>query len=140
MFHRMEDDQYEGGGTGTKSNGNALKSINRAFRKMRRFLVRWYLIIFFELYPKEQNIPYTPEGEIMRKYLGWAVIAHCTFVVSSSLFVGFQSTSINIGLACWSYSLYLTLNQWQIWLYIIFLGGSIFIGMTYGLISCVLWS
>jgi hypothetical protein len=86
----------------------------------------------FFLYPKEDLIPFYKQGEVMKRTLGWACMAHCLFFTTSLAFVGFQSTIYNCILACWSYSLYLTLNQWQVWLYIIFLGGCITMGIMFG--------
>ena len=66
---------------------------------------------------------YTKEGDKMRLVVALAVALHIVFFIGCVVEIGFYSSAMNLALALWSFSLYLTLDTWKIFLYIIFMIG-----------------
>jgi hypothetical protein len=81
------------------------------------------LTVLFALYPKEKAVSYTKEGDKMRLVVALAVALHIVFFIGCVVEIGFYSSAMNLALALWSFSLYLTLDTWKIFLYIIFMIG-----------------
>ena len=95
--------------------------------------VRVFRKIFKTLYPINAKTAWTSQGKWLRTCIGVAVFLHCFFFIFSLALVGFPSMIINLMLASWSYSVYLTLNEWKVCLYFFFLMSSTFTGLVYGL-------
>ena len=76
---------------------------------------------------------WTTQGKWLRSTIGCACILHILFFVFSLAFVGFPSMIINLILASWSYSVYLTLNEWKVLLYFLFLAAATLSGLIYGI-------
>ena len=89
--------------------------------------------IFMRLYPAQKKHAWTKQGQWLRTMLGTACAAHILFFVVALAFVGFQTMLVNLVLASWSYSVYLTLNQCSVFLYIFFLMAATFIGLFYSM-------
>ena len=95
--------------------------------------VKVFRKIFKNLYPINQKTAWTSQGKWLRRCIGIACFLHCFFFIFSLALVGFPSMIINLILASWSYSVFLTLNEWKVALYLFFLGASTFSGLFYGL-------
>ena len=95
--------------------------------------MRIFKKIFSKLYPAKMKYCWTTQGDWLRKMLGAAVICHCLFFIISLAIVGFWTMFINFILACWAYSVYLTMAEWSNLLYIIFLMAATLWGLFYGI-------
>ena len=62
-----------------------------------------------------------------------SVIGHLIFFVFALALVGFEPMIINLVLAAWSYSCYLTLKGWSVLLLMFFMAASTYHGMVYTL-------
>ena len=102
-------------------------------RNKEAFCIRVFRKLFQSLYPINQKSAMTSQGKWLRRCIGIAVFLHCFFFIFSLALVGFPSMIINLILASWSYSVFLTLNEWKVLMYIFFLGLSTFSGLFYGL-------
>ena len=89
--------------------------------------------MFKKAYPIYPKTCWTPEGCWLRTTIGCACILHCIFVIFSIAAVGFPSMIINLVLAAWSYSIYLTLVDWQLFVYFTLLVAATLTGFLYGL-------
>ena len=65
--------------------------------------------------------------------LTFALVAHLLFFIVALGLVGFQTMIIDFMLACWAYSVLLTLNECSIILYMFFLLSASFVGLFYGM-------
>ena len=107
--------------------------IERPKRNKDGCMSRLFKKIFFALYPSHPKKTWTKQGEWLRKMLLMAIILHCVFFIASLALIGFETMVINLLLCCWAYSVYLTLNQCSIILYIFFLLSGASCGLFYGL-------
>ena len=62
-----------------------------------------------------------------------ALVSHCIFFVLALALVGFETMLVDLLLASFAYSVYLTLNECSIFIYIFFLMSGTFIGLFYSL-------
>ena len=81
--------------------------------------------IFTNMYPKKLKPALTPEGQWLRKCVGWAVVLHILFFTFCLAFVGFLPMITNLFLAAFSYSVFLTLRECQVIVYIVMLLGAL---------------
>ena len=77
--------------------------------------------IFFRYYPQQKKKTETHEGEQFRFCLGLDTAVHVVLFFGSFAFVGFKSALINLALACWAYSCYLTMREKQAIFYVVLL-------------------
>ena len=87
--------------------------------------------IFFRLYPNKLKPADTHQGLYLRKVLRVLTFLHVLFFFVCLTIVGFLPMLSELGLSAWCYSCYLTLKEWQVILYMLFL----FIGLINGFIN-----
>ena len=80
-----------------------MKNLFKLFRK-----------IFANMYPRKMKPALTPEGQWLRKCVGWATVLHCLFFTFSLAFVGFLPMISNLFLATFAYSVFLTLRECEV--------------------------
>ena len=77
-----------------------------------------------KLYPIQAKRTWTKQGSWLRKIICACLIANLLFFVVSLAMIGFEPMAMNLILATWAYSVYLTMNELSIILYIVFLIGA----------------
>ena len=75
--------------------------------------------IFFWFYPSRPKFAHTKEGESMRRSLLLQVVLHLLFFIVGLAYIGFESMITEIIWGLWAYSVYLTLREMQILVYLI---------------------
>ena len=81
--------------------------------------VRLFIYIFLKMYPVKPKEAPTREGKVLRRLFGCFCILHVLSFVVCLAFIGFSRMMVELSLACFSYSAYLTLREWVICLYVI---------------------
>ena len=84
-------------------------------------IVMCFKRMFKTLYPIKMKEAKTPAGVSIRFLLRLVCVMHCLFFSFSLAFVGFRPMIVNLLMAAWSYSAFLTLRQWTIVLHLLFL-------------------
>ena len=79
--------------------------------------------LFKKLYPVNPKKAWTKQGIWLRRMIIVCLISHFVFFVVGLVMIGFEPMAMNIILAVWSYSVYLTLNELSIILYVILICG-----------------
>ena len=123
--YRPPQQQKRAGGA-LRSQGtffNSKKSATGACQKGCFLLLRKF---FSWLYPRRARKTRNNHSDWLRAYIGWSLVLHMFFFVISLIFVGFWPMIMNLLLATWAYSCYLTLRTSQIFFYICFLISAIF--------------
>ena len=87
--------------------------------------------IFFRLYPAALKPANTPEGLHLRKVVKWMLICHILFTFASFAFAIIFATMTGIIYSVWVYSVYLTLREWQVILYLL----TLIFGIIYGIFN-----
>ena len=90
---------------------------------------------FFKLFPSQPKKPETPEGEWMRCMSFITCIVHNGMFVLCLALVGFGAMIFNFLQAVWIYSVYLTLREREMIVYLILLLGQIAQAFCYLFIS-----
>lgn len=72
-------------------------------------------------YPSEAKKPLTPNGRRVHKTMICACTIHIILFLFSFAVVGFNSMMLNLVMACWTYSIYLTLREKQTIFYLLLL-------------------
>ena len=70
-------------------------------------------------FPGKMKRARTHEGDKLRWYVGATVFGHCIFFFVSLAIIGFIPMIENLLFAAWIYSVYLTLREWLLILYMI---------------------
>ena len=102
-------------------------------KKKGNICIRIFKKLFKTMYPAQMKKAWTRQGQWLRKVLLFAVFAHCIFFIVALALVGFQTMIIDFILASWSYSVFLTLNECSILIYLCFLSSATIIGLFYGM-------
>ena len=92
--------------------------------------LRMWRKLFVHMYPKKMKRTYTKQGRWLRQVIALCCGLHCVFFIITLAFVGFPPMIINLFLAAWSYSIYLTLREWTTVVYFFLLVLSISAGIT----------
>lgn len=91
--------------------------------------------LFKKMYPAGMKKARNDQSLFLRKSLKCATCAHIFFFIFSLAIVGFKPMIVNLALACWAYSCYLTFYKPSCILYIIFLFCATSSGVFYGMDS-----
>ena len=67
--------------------------------------------MFFSWYPAEGKTPQTAQGRKIRKTMILMCTIHIILFLFSFAVVGFASMFLNLIMACWTYSITLTLRE-----------------------------
>ena len=78
------------------------------------------------MFPKRAKKTRNNHSDWLRAYIGWSIVLHFMFFVLSLVFIGFWPMIMNLFLATWAYSCYLTLRNCTIFLYLCLLTSSAF--------------
>ena len=136
-----QDDNFENAGTTvpgtTDQNDDEFQNVNTQHRLKRKKTffnsrnstggwcgkqcVNCFKRLFKLMYPIKMKEAKTPAGQYIRFLLRLACVMHCLFFSFSLAFVGFRPMIVNLLMAAWSYSAFLTLRQWVIVFHLIFL-------------------
>ena len=109
----MDEDQY------LKVNGVTVKPKRKEKHQVRGCFQR----LFSKLYPVMPKRTWTKQGAWLRSMIVTCLVSHFVFFVVGLVMIGFEPMFMNLVLATWSYSVYLTLNEISIILYILLLIG-----------------
>ena len=88
------------------------------------------------MYPNKAKPADTYQGLYLRKVLRWLTVLHVSFFFVCLIIIGFLPMLNELGLACWAYSTFLTLKEWQVILYMLFL----FLGIVFGFLNIFAFS
>ena len=77
--------------------------------------------IFFQLYPSQKRQAYTEEGHWLRKMSLFAAIVHAGLTIMGLAMVGFMCMMFNALQLMIVYSVYLTLREREVWIYMFLL-------------------
>jgi hypothetical protein len=75
--------------------------------------------IFTNMYPRKLKPALTAEGQWLRKCVGWSTVLHIIFFAFSLAFVGFLPMISNLFLATFGYSVFLTLRECEVVVYLV---------------------
>lgn len=64
------------------------------------------------LYPREKREVFTKEAMYLQSLFGWVTVIHNVLFVFSLTLIGFLPMVESTLLSLWSYSVYLTMNEW----------------------------
>ena len=80
-----------------------------------------YLIkkFFYWFYPAQPKFCHTEEGKTLRRIMCWQVGLHTTAALISLAIIGFFSMISHMLWAMWTYSIYLSLREMQIIVYLV---------------------
>ena len=87
------------------------------------FCVRIFKKVMHKMYPPVPKIAWTTQGKWLRTMVGFFCIMHVIFFVVALAITGFGPMMASMFLSIWSYSCYLTLREWTVILYILFVAG-----------------
>jgi len=103
--------------------------------KKENCVIRLFRKMFGVLYPGRMIEAQTNVAKDLRCVIGCSCVMHCFFFVFCLALVGPSEMFVNLMLAAWTYSCYLTLYEMVILLYLVFLGIAVFSGLFYSVES-----
>ena len=111
-----KDDHFEVADEAVKSRRSSKKKKQPKKGCCWRFFNR----VFHKMYPAKKKDVHTSQGAWLRTMAGVAMFFDFCFFVFALAIVGFRAMIIDLLLGVWGYSVYLTLREWTVILYIIF--------------------
>lgn len=120
-YHKIKSPDKNGKNAKLKKKPTFFNSKRSSKGWCMKKIYNFFKAIFKHLYPSKMKKAWSKAGKWLRQVIGWTCFLHCLFFTFSLAFVGFKPMIVNLFLATWCYSAYLTLRYWIIIFHLIFL-------------------